>query len=153
MSDVTLAKPFVQASIKVLSAMGGLNAVPGTPYVKKTNLAQGDVSAVVGVTGAKSGAIALSFSQACAIALVKAMLGDAIEDVLADTRDAVGEITNMISGQARANLGEMGISLQGSTPSVIFGTNHTLAFPGHATIIAIPFTTDHGDFSLEFCFE
>lgn len=132
---------------------GGLSPTPGAPYVKKTNQAQGDVSAIVGITGSKSGAVALSFSQSCAIALVKGMLGDAIEDILADTRDAVGEITNMISGQAARGLSELGIPLQGSTPSVVFGANHTLTFPGQATIIAIPFSTEHGNFTLEFCFQ
>ena len=127
MSDVALAKPFVQATINVLSSMTGLSPVPGKPYVKKTDKAQGDVSAIVGITGCKSGAVALSFSQSCAIALVKGMLGDAIEDIIADTRDAVGEITNMISGQARATLSEMGLPLQGSTPSIVFGANR----PGH----------------------
>ena len=152
MSDVALAKPFIQATINVLSAMAGLSPKPGTPYVKKTTQAQGDVSAIVGITGSKSGAVALSFSRSCAIALVKGMLGDDIEDIMADTRDAVGEITNMISGQARAGLSEMGIPLQGSTPSIVFGINHTLTFPGKATIIAIPFTTEYGNFTLEFCF-
>lgn len=153
MNDVALAKPFVQATINVLSSMTGMSPVPGKPYVKKTDKAQGDVSAIVGITGCKSGAVALSFSQACAIALVKGMLGDAIEDIIADTRDAVGEITNMISGQARAMLSEMGLPLQGSTPSIIFGANHSLAFPGQITTIAIPFETDYGSFTLEFCFE
>ena len=151
MSDVALAKPFVQATINVLSSMTGLSPVPGKPYVKKTDKAQGDVSAIVGITGCKSGAVALSFS--CAIALVKGMLGDAIEDIIADTRDAVGEITNMISGQARATLSEMGLPLQGSTPSIVFGANHSLSFPGQVTTVAIPFETDYGAFTLEFCFQ
>ncbi len=153
MSDVALAKPFVQATINVLSSMTGLSPVPGKPYVKKTDKAQGDVSAIVGITGCKSGAVALSFSQSCAIALVKGMLGDAIEDIIADTRDAVGEITNMISGQARATLSEMGLPLQGSTPSLVFGANHSLSFPGQVTTVAIPFETDYGAFTLEFCFQ
>lgn len=153
MSDVALAKPFVQATINVLSSMTGLSPVPGKPYIKNTDKAQGDVSAIVGITGCKSGAIALSFSQSCASALVKGMLGDAIEDIIADTRDAVGEITNMISGQARATLSEMGLPLQGSTPSIIFGANHSLSFPGQVTTVAIPFETDYGTFTLEFCFQ
>ena len=153
MSDVALAKPFVQATINVLSSMTGLSPVPGKPYVKKTDKAQGDVSAIVGITGCKSGAVALSSSQSCAIALVKGMLGDAIEDIIADTRDAVGEITNMISGQARATLSEMGLPLQGSTPSIVFGANHSLSFPGQVTTVAIPFETDYGAFTLEFCFQ
>lgn len=151
---ISLAKPFVQATINVLSSMTGLSPTPGTPYIKTTPQAEGDVSAIVGITDARNGAMALSFSQSCAIALVKGMLGDAIEDILADTRDAVGEITNMISGQARASLqSEMGIRLQGSTPSIVFGTNHTLAFPGEAPIMAIPFSTDYGNFTLELCLQ
>lgn len=153
MSDVALAKPFVQAAINVLSAVAGLSPTPGTPFVKKDSQARGDVSAIVGITGCKTGAVALSFSQSCAIALVRGMLGDDIEDILADTRDAVGEVTNMISGQARATLSEMGIPLQGSTPSVVFGANHTLAFPGQASTVVIPFSTEYGDFHLEFCFQ
>ena len=153
MSDVVFAKPFVQATINVLSTMAGISPSPGTPYIKKDNVALGDVSAIVGVTGDKVGAIALSFSQACAIALVKGMLGDCIEDIIADTRDAVGEICNMISGQARAGLVDMGVTMQGSTPSVIFGKDHTLSFPGQSVIYAIPFTTEYGNFTLEFCFE
>ncbi len=152
MSDIALAKPFIQATINVLSAMASLSPKPGTPFIKHTPDAKGDVSAIVGITGAKTGAVALSFSQTCAIALVKGMLGEDIEDILADTRDAVGEITNMISGQARATLSEMGIPMQGSTPSVVFGTKHTLTFPGQATIVAIPFSTEYGDFELDFCF-
>lgn len=153
MSDVAFAKPFVQATINVLSAMAGISPIAGTPYAKKDNQARGDVSAIVGITGCETGAVALSFSQSCAIAVVRGMLGDSIEDIMADTRDAVGEITNMISGQARAGLSEMGISLQGSTPSIIFGHNHSLSFPGQALVIAIPFSTEFGDFTLEFCFQ
>ena len=153
MSDVALAKPFVQATINVLSSMTGLSPVPGKPYVKKTDKAQGDVSAIVGITGCKSGAVALSFPHSCGIALVKGVLGDGIEDIIADTRDAVGDITNMISGQARATLSEMGLPLQGSTPSIVFGANHSLSFPGQVTTVAIPFETDYGAFTLEFCFQ
>ena len=115
MSDVALAKPFVQATIYVLSMLSS-NADMLPPARRHE-------------------------------------LGDAIEDIIADTRDAVGEITNMISGQARATLSEMGLPLQGSTPSIVFGANHSLSFPGQVTTVAIPFETDYGAFTLEFCFQ
>ena len=153
MSDVALAKPFVQATINVLSSMTGLSPVPGKPYVKKTDKAQGDVSAIVGITGCKSGAVALSFSQSCAIALVNGLLGAAIEGIIAAPRPAVGAITNLLYRPARATLSEMGLPLQGSTPSIVFGANHSLSFPGQVTTVAIPFETDYGAFTLEFCFQ
>lgn len=152
-TGIEIAKPFVQATVHVLSSMAGLTPVPGTPYVKKSSVAQGDVSAIVGITGHKAGSISVTFTKGCAIALVRGMLGDDIQNILQDTKDAVGEITNMISGQARSGLAEMGMAFQGSTPSVILGDNHTLSHITKGPVVAIPFKTDHGDFTLEFSFD
>ncbi len=152
-AGVEVAKPFIKATISVLSTMAMIQPKPGKPYVKQGDAATGDVSAVIGFTGDKNGSISVSFSRKCAVAMVKNMLGDDIEDIIHDTKDAVGEVTNMISGQARAGLSEMGISIQGSTPTVIMGDNHTISHITKSPIMAIPFTTDNGEFTVEFCFE
>ena len=152
-AGVEIAKPFITAVTMVLSTMAGVTPTAGKPYVKKNLRASGDISAIVGITGAHRGTISLTFSRSCAVHLVKAMLGDDISDIIQDTSDAVGEITNMVSGQARAGLAEMGIILQGSTPSIILGDNHTLAHVSSSPIIAIPFSTESGSFTLEFCLE
>ncbi len=152
-SGVEIAKPFIKATVNVLSTMAMITPQPGKPYIKKDNTAEGDVSAVIGITGEKNGSISVSFSKKCAVALVKAMLGDDVEDIIQDVKDAVGEITNMISGQARAGLSEMGMSLNGSTPSVIMGDNHTITHVTKEPVVAIPFTTEHGNFFVEFAFE
>ena len=152
-AGVEIAKPFIAAVTMVLSTMAGVTPTPGKPYVKKNLKASGDISAVVGITGAHRGTVSLTFTRSCAVYLVKAMLGDDIGDIIQDTCDAVGEITNMVSGQARAGLAEMGIVLQGSTPSIILGDSHTLAHISSSPIIAIPFSTPAGDFTLEFCLE
>ena len=141
-AGVEIAKPFITAVTMVLSTMAGVTPTAGKPYVKKNLRASGDISAIVGITGAHRGTISLTFSRSCAVHLVKAMLGDDISDIIQDTSDAVGEITNMVSGQARAGLAEMGIILQGSTPSIILGDNHTLAHVSSSPIIAIPFSTE-----------
>ena len=152
-AGVEIAKPFITAVTMVLSTMAGVTPTAGKPYVKKNLRASGDISAIVGITGAHRGTISLTFSRSCAVHLVKAMLGDDISDIIQDTSDAVGEITNMVSGQARAGLAGMGIVLQGSTPSIVLGDNHTLAHISSSPIIAIPFSTDAGNFTLEFCLE
>jgi chemotaxis protein CheX len=152
-SGVEFAKPFVKATTSVLSTMAMTQPKPGKPYVKKDETATGDVSAIIGFTGEKNGTISVSFSKKCAVAMVKAMLGDDIEDIIQDAKDAVGEITNMISGQARAGLAEMGMTFQGSTPTVVMGDKHTISHVTKGPVIVIPFTTDHGDFSVEFSFE
>jgi chemotaxis protein CheX len=150
--DPALAKPFIKATQDVLVAMASLNITVGTPFVKKDKKGMGDVSAVIGVTGDKNGSFSISFDRKTAIHLTRQMLGDAIEDVMQDVQDAVGEITNMISGQARVGLADMGLKLQGSTPSVIMGDGHTISHMVSAPTMAIPFSCEAGNFTLEFCF-
>ena len=150
---VEIAKPFVNAAVNVVSTMASITPKAQTPFVKKTGTPSGDVTAIIGFTGQCNGTIAVSFTRPCAIALVRAMLGDDIQDIIQDTKDAVGELTNMISGQARQILGEMGLKFQGSTPSIILGRDLTVTHAAKGPVIAIPFTTPHGDFMLEFCFQ
>ncbi|MDR2801531.1 MAG: chemotaxis protein CheX [Desulfovibrio sp.] len=150
--DLRIAKHFIKATREILMTMAGLDVKAGTPYVKKNLVAKGDVSAVVGVTGDRTGTISVSFSRSCAIALVRGMLGDSVEDIIRDTQDAVGELANMVSGQARAALAGEGLVMQGSTPSVIMGSGHTISHAAGMPVMAMPFTTEHGDFTVEFCF-
>ncbi|MDR2489313.1 MAG: chemotaxis protein CheX [Desulfovibrio sp.] len=152
-STADIARPFIKAVLDILNTMAGISATAGKPYIKENLIALGDVSAIVGVTGDKTGTISVSFSRPCAIALVKSMLGDDIHDILQDTQDAVGEITNMVSGQARAGLRAMGIALQGSTPTVIVGDGHVIRHISSSPVVAIPFSSEDGEFTVEFCFE
>lgn len=151
MREVEIAKHFVQATTNILTTMAGMTASPGKPFVKKDQEAHGDISAIIGVTGPKNGTIAVSFPVDSATALVMGMLGDDIVDMEQDMQDAVGELANMISGQARASLAEEGLVLQGSTPSVVVGKGHTIHHVTKASVMVIPFSTVGGDFTVEFC--
>jgi chemotaxis protein CheX len=152
-SNAEIARPFVKAVREILDTMAGISATAGKPYVKEDHVAKGDVSAIVGVTGDKVGTISVTFTRSCAIALVRGMLGDDVHDILQDTQDAVGEVTNMVSGQARAGLRALGISLQGSTPTVIVGDGHVIRHISPSPVVAIPFASKDGEFTVEFCFD
>ncbi len=153
MRNVDIAKHFIRATASILSTMAGISAVSGKPYVKNDQLARGDISAIIGVTGPKNGTISVSFSEASARELVVGMLGDDVEDMAQDMQDAVGEVANMVSGQARASLAEEGLVLQGATPSVVVGKGHTIHHITKAVVMAIPFSTEKGGFTVEFCLE
>lgn len=153
MDNSYVAKVFVAATVNVLSTMAGFTPAVGRPFVKKDMAACGDVTAIVGVVGDKRGSIAVTFTKSSAIAVARAMLGDDIQDVLQDIKDTVGEVTNMISGQARAMLAEQGLSMQGSTPILIMGDNHTVSHMTNAPVMALPFSSSMGAFTVEFCLE
>jgi chemotaxis protein CheX len=152
MTDAEIAKPFIKATQAVLSMMAKMDPKPGKPYVKTDYRAKGDVSAVMGLTGDKSGSFSITFPKKVAVAMVKNMIGDDIKDIIADAKDAVGEVTNMICGQARVGLTQMGLSLSAATPTIIFGDNHYITHVNKGPVVAIPFTMPEGEFTLEFCF-
>jgi chemotaxis protein CheX len=148
-----LARPFINATKHVLLNTAALEVMAGKPYVKQDRSASGSVSALIGITGDCRGMFAISFDRSTAVHIVRQMLGDAIEDIVQDVQDAMGEITNMISGHARLGLVDMGLKLQGSTPSVVMGDNHTISYRASSRAIAIPFSCQAGNFTLEFCFD
>ena len=49
------------------------------------------------------------------------MLGEEIKSVNGDIKDAVGEITNMVSGAARKELETLGLNITAAIPTVVAG--------------------------------
>ncbi|PIE62640.1 MAG: chemotaxis protein CheX [Desulfobacter postgatei] len=151
--DVTLINPFINATINVLETMAFVTVTADKPYLKKDNVAVGDVTGVIGLTGVAQGTIAVTFEEKCILAIVSNMFGEKIDTLNHDIADAVGELTNMISGQARRELDEMGKVFTATIPSVITGKKHTIRHYGGGPKIAIPFQTESGSFTIEVCFD
>lgn len=151
--NVTIAKHFIKATEKILKTMAQAEASVGQPFVKKNGSATGDISAIIGVTGQRNGSISVTFSRDCALHLAQLMLCGALEDEENDMKDTVGELANMVSGQARATLAEEGITMQGSTPSIVSGPGHTIEHKAKGPAIGIPFDLDGKGFIVEFCLE
>jgi len=151
--DVTLINPFIDATLHVLSSLAFTEARAGKPYLKNDSLAQGDVSGIVGLTGETSGTLSVSFSEQSILAIVSSMFGEPVNKIDEEVKDAVGEILNIVSGQARQKLEMKGRTLKGAIPTVITGKNHTISHITKHPIIAIPFDTDNGTFTIEVCLE
>ena len=151
--DVKLVNPFINATINVLETMAFVNVEAGKPYVKRDNVAVGDVSGVLGLTGVANGTIAVTYEETCILTVVSNMFGETMTELNSEIADAVGELTNMISGQARRELEEMGKVFKAAIPSVVTGRNHSITHYSEGPKIAIPFSTDGGKFTIEVCFE
>ena len=152
--DVKLINPFISATINVLETMAFVGATSGKPYLKKDNVAVGDVSGILALKGVADGTICVSFEEQCILKIVSTMSGETIKKLNSDEIvDAVGKLTNMIAGKARQELKQDGKVFKEANPSVIVGKNHTIADFPDSPKIAIPFHTVHGDFTIEVCFE
>ncbi len=81
------------------------------------------------------------------------MFGEEMKELNSEITDAVGELTNMISGQARKELEEIGRIFHAAIPTVVLGENHKIESKTQGTKIAIPFKTEAGKFTIEVCLE
>ena len=89
----------------------------------------------------------LSLSESVALKAASTMLMSEIAEINAEVVNAVGELTNVVAGAAKAELAEYEMST--SLPSVITGRNHSVRFPSNVTPICVPFETDWGSLTLE----
>lgn len=151
--DVKLINPFIVATLHVLETMASTKTKAGKPYLKNEEVAKGDVTGVIGLTGDSRGTVSVSFSEKCILAIVSKMFAEELTELNDEITDAVGELTNMISGQARQKLELVGKSLKAAIPTVIMGKDHTISHITSYPVVAIPFTTDNGDFTIEISFE
>ncbi len=151
--DVKLIDPFIDATMSVLETMASIKAQPGKPYLKKDKLARGEVTGVIGLTGEVSGTLSVSFSETSILSVVSNMFGEEMKEVNEEIKDAVGEITNIISGQAMQKLEESGRSLKAAIPTVITGKNHTITHITPYPVFGVDFSTDNGEFTIEVCIE
>ncbi|HRR39893.1 MAG TPA: chemotaxis protein CheX [Syntrophales bacterium] len=149
--DVRFINPFLEGTMSVLRTMAFIEPRPGKPYLKKNNVAQGDISGIIGLTGDVRGSLALSFSERCIMKIVSNMLGEEIKSMNGDIKDAVGEITNMVSGVARKKLEGMDLTISAAIPTVVSGKNHSILHVLGGPSIIIPFETDHGPFVVDVC--
>jgi chemotaxis protein CheX len=147
---VEFINPFIVAVSKTLETMVGCKVVREAPQLKKEKSALYPVSGIIGLSGTIVGTVVLTMSEALALKSASAMLMEEFKEFNADVFDAVGELTNVIAGNAKAQLEEYKLSL--SLPNVIFGKDAELRFPDKCVPISIPFQTDFGPMAIEIGF-
>lgn len=152
---VEYLNPFIFATRKVLSMMAFMESKPKKPTLKEAgNLkALGDISAVIPVTGECKGSIGISFTETCILQVAYQMFGEEYDSINDEIIDMVGEIVNMVSGDARKELEKLGFIFQAGIPSMAHGKNHLIKHTVTDRIIIIPFQTKNGDFFIETCFD
>ena len=152
--EAKLINPFIRAIQSVITTMAGKQPkVAGKPYLKKDDVAYGDVSSVVGLTGHKNGNFSISFDEPCIISLASAIFGEEFTELNNEVADVVGELANMVSGKARQELELLGYLFHGSIPTVFTGKNHEVKHMTEGPKIGIPFQIENHRFTFEICFE
>ncbi|GGA96937.1 chemotaxis protein CheX [Agarivorans gilvus] len=152
--DVNFVNPFLKSLLNVLSTMAQLELKPGKPGLKKDEIARGDVSGLIGMVGPQTkGSLSISFDKGLAIEIMRRMLGEAPDSINEEVTDMVGEITNMVTGGAKRLLADDGYDFDMATPVVVSGPSHTITHKTEGPKVLIPFSSLHGNATIEICFE
>jgi chemotaxis protein CheX len=147
---VEYINPFISATTNVFGTMVEAELYRGDPSLKGGFQPSHEVSAVIGLLGKSRGTVVLSVDREVAIQVAAVLLQELPPELNADVADAMGEMANMIAGQAKAQLEHLSLSL--GLPTVVTGTNHCIDFPRNAPRICIPFTCAWGSLALEVAF-
>ncbi len=151
--DVKFINPFLYGTAEVLDKMAYIKPIAGKPFAKTHGTAYGDVSGIIGMTGDAIGSLALTFSEKCIIGIISKMLGESHQEMNKEVMDAVGELTNMISGASRKLMEKDNLKVFAAIPTVVFGKNHTVRHVLQGPSIVIPFQTECGDFVIDVCLQ
>ena len=152
--NVEFINPFIAALLNVLKTMAQTELSPGKPKKKADEIARGDVSGLIGMVGPQvKGSLSITFDENLALTIMERMLGERPDTIDAEVTDMVGEITNMICGGAKNELGDKGYDFGMATPIVVSGKGHTINHQVDGPKMIMPFSSDSGDAFMEICFD
>lgn len=146
--NIRYINPFIEAVEGAFNQLFQLQPKALTPYlVKKEEILDWDISGIIGIAGEARGLVVLSFPAALAQELTSILTGQPQPKLTEDVTDTVGELVNIIAGNAKKGMEEFRLLI--SLPSIVQGHNHQVTWPsGPIPIITIPFSTTRGHFSL-----
>lgn len=146
--DVRVINAVIGATTKVLEQFG-VNSIkmekatpksPSDPFM-------GEVSSVIDIkSNSFQGYLCISFDKGSYLEVVSSMLMEEQTEINKDNSDAVGEINNIIFGNAKAEITNYGVQM--TVPRVMLGAQQTSPSPAGSAGMLIPFTTSKGKFYL-----
>ncbi len=146
--NVAFINPFIESTLRSLEMMAGIKAEKTGLELKEDLITTYDISSIIGITGETSGSIIISVPAKLACKIASNMLMEEVTTMNQAVEDAIGEIGNIVVGDARRALIQEGYQLNISVPTVVVGTGHKISRSSNVPCIGIPFTTEYGDFEV-----
>lgn len=145
--DVAYINPFLTSARAVIDQMVKVPMTLERPFIRERADGQTMITAVIQLSGAVAGTVAIGFTQPVAVALASGLAGTTLKSINSDCIDALGEIVNMIVGSAKKDFPANGLTTI-SVPQLHLGPNK-VKFPPGLPVIVIPCETPKGRFNIE----
>jgi chemotaxis protein CheX len=143
--------PFLEASMNLFKTHLKFEIKNNPPYINEETQNLNEVSAIIGLAGDIAGALVLSFTRETAIAMASRFTGQTYHALTKEVIDCIGEMVNIIAGNAKKDLMEFRIEI--SLPGVITGNTYKINWPQGVPIITIPFESEAGMFNVNVSFK
>jgi len=139
--------PVISATRTVFETMLGCTPKRTGLILKESLSPRHELSAVIGISGKVAGTIVLSVSRDAALEILNRLVGIETDDINTEVCDAVGELTNMVAGAAKAQMERLELSI--SIPNIVSGVDHVVHYPSNVQPICILFESEVGSFAIE----
>jgi chemotaxis protein CheX len=141
-----LGEPFTAAVVETLNVMAGLDVVPSGAYRKVQATTLGEVSAVLDLSGPEQ-LLVLGFPRATALAVGTRILGPRAAQADDDLKfDCLGELANVVAGQAKAMLASTPFHFAFTTPTILLGVGQPIRAAFNPECLVLPFCCEAGEF-------
>lgn len=141
-----LAECLQESALNVFSKMCGIEIIAADRHDGPAK-ERYELSGIVGISGAIKATTVINVSRSLAFAVAEAFTGDTPAEVDEGVIDLIGELANMIGGNAKERLSNPALSL--GLPTVITGDGHCIAFSPDMATVTLQFTSPHGPLQLE----
>jgi chemotaxis protein CheX len=141
------ANPFYIATKEVFRLMLNLEAQRGDLRVVKDMVPSNDASVLLGVTGDLKGSILFSFTTDMTLEMVKIMSGMEMSEIDSFVSSALGEVANIIGGNAVTKLSEHKYICDIVPPQVFVGQHKSLSMASGKSLV-LPLKTEIGEFDI-----
>jgi chemotaxis protein CheX len=145
--DVKYINPFIESVLANLKQFGNIEAEKESLDIFKDKQTKTEISSIIGITGNLKGSAVISFPKPLAIKIASSMLmDDNITEVNNEVKDAIGEFSNIVIGNARNKIVDNGINIKISPPTIVVGENHKIFFPPNIPVIEVIFNAGDSKF-------
>ena len=145
--SIKYIEPFVIAAPGVFRDFFSEEAIPQKPFlIKRDEERNWVLSGIIGIGGDSKGGVVVSLESSVAQRLVSRLVGQEVTENNEDVLDTIGELVNIIAGNAKKGLEQYRLVI--SLPTIVSGEGHHVAWPAGIPIVGIPFALSEGQFML-----
>jgi chemotaxis protein CheX len=147
--NVDYINPFIEAVTHTFSTMAAITPTRDRIFLKGDGEETYGISGIIGLGGEATGAVVLNFPEQVAIRVVGKFVGEEFTNISAAVVDGVGELTNIIAGDAKNRLVQKGYKFEIGLPKIVTGRSYITAQNKAVPCLVVSFASEVGKFCME----